>query len=890
MKNTLKAVVIFFAMLCMISGVLAQEITGLTVFACSDQGVVNDALRFNAGPLDAAWEVYLYEGEVFDPDRGDARKIAWLNDRQAHTIRIPLTEGTHTFTYHHDSPGQAPLFAMNFFLDGQNDQSGLSVFTAVNEAEGNFQLNGAPNTQGWPITSIAGAGTNIYESARGALWTSGMSAGGIRITLTGYRVWTPSEKNLDLVSPTSFEPDGKPEYIGQFTLVVEKYVPQPMDVIFWLRAMADLKVGKDSYGQDWKEQDDIHPVTPFSFQYGDLSSEELFGRCQIKQAAKKLDKNRAAHTVTYSDPETGLELRWEGIAYQDFPTVEWTLYFKNTGSTNTPILSEIYPLKTRMNRGEKGEFTLHGSVGDTCAPTAFQPFTRIMPADDAYAIASAGGRPTSMAFPYFNLECEGEGMIAVLSWPGQWKAQFQRDGGKGMEITAGQELTRFTLYPGEEVRSPRVVLQFWKSGDWIDAQNVWRRWMMAYNMPHPGGKPIPPMNLGSSYRVHQEMTRATEENLIPFINRFIEEGLRIDCWWMDAGWYECEGNWGKTGNWWPDPVRFPRGLKPVCDFAHQHGMKTMVWFEPERVHPGTWLTEKHPQWIHGGASGGLLKLHEPEVLEWLTNHVDQLMKDNGIDNYRQDFNIDPLSFWRGNDAEDRQGMTEIKHVMNYLAYFGELSRRHPDMFIDTCASGGRRMTLDTLRYAVPLWRSDYQYVSDFMQGLTYGISFWIPYHGGGNAACEVGYYGEGSTPVQPYAFWSCCYPAVLFAMDVRAKDMDYAALRDLFKKRDLVTPNYYGDFYPLTPHSLERHVWVAWQFDRPESGEGMVQAFRRTESNILGYQYKLRSLDANASYELKDLATMGTTEVTGKELMEKGVKILIEDQPGAAVILYRKIP
>ena len=60
-----------------------------------------------------------------------------------------------------------------------------------------------------------------------------------------------------------------------------------------------------------------------------------------------------------------------------------------------------------------------------------------------------------------------------------------------MRIRAGQELTHFKLLPGEEVRTPLMVLQFWK-GDRIRAQNVWRRWMLAHNLPRPGGKLPPP--------------------------------------------------------------------------------------------------------------------------------------------------------------------------------------------------------------------------------------------------------------------------------------------------------------------------------------------------------------------------------------------------------------
>ena len=45
-----------------------------------------------------------------------------------------------------------------------------------------------------------------------------------------------------------------------------------------------------------------------------------------------------------------------------------------------------------------------------------------------------------------------------------------------------------------------------------------------------------------------------------------------------------------------------------------------------------------------------------------------------------------------------------------------------------------------------------------------------------------------------------------------------------------VAPYYYGDYYPLTPYSLDATDWVAWQFDCPEKDGGMVQAFRRGES------------------------------------------------------------
>jgi alpha-galactosidase len=133
-------------------------------------------------------------------------------------------------------------------------------------------------------------------------------------------------------------------------------------------------------------------------------------------------------------------------------------------------------------------------------------------------------------------------MIAVLGWPGQWAADFVRDPEGLLRVSAGQERTRFLLHPGEEVRSPLVVLQFY-SGDWIRGQNIWRRWMWAHNVPRPGGKPIVPQCAACSSHQYAEMINANTESQKLFIDRYIERGIRLDYWWMDAGWYWNEKGW-----------------------------------------------------------------------------------------------------------------------------------------------------------------------------------------------------------------------------------------------------------------------------------------------------------------------------------------------------------
>jgi hypothetical protein len=41
----------------------------------------------------------------------------------------------------------------------------------------------------------------------------------------------------------------------------------------------------------------------------------------------------------------------------------------------------------------------------------------------------------------------------------------------------------------------------------------------------------------------------------------------------------------------------------------------------------------------------------------------------GVDVYRLDCNMDPVLYWRGHDAPDRQGITELPYVEGYLAHY-----------------------------------------------------------------------------------------------------------------------------------------------------------------------------------------------------------------------------
>lgn len=596
-----------------------------------------------------------------------------------------------------------------------------------------------------------------------------------------------------------------------------------------------------------------------------------------KRTWQQLDEFRLQKTLTYTDLKTDLQVRLEIIQYHDFPTVEWVVYFKNLGEQPTPVIENIQAINLLLNAED---WLLHHNAGSWPGAASYAPLATPLAKGRRLQLSAFGGRPSNTDMPYFNLEQDQEGVILVVGWPGQWETVLHRTSGPALNIQSGQQQTHLRLQPGEEIRTPLIVLQFRSGGDWIDGQNVWRRWMIAHNLPRPNGQPVPPMFSGQTGYFMDWMYKATEENQKQYIDRFLSLGIDIDHWWMDTGWY--------TPLWEPVPERFPNGIKAISEHAHQKNLKTILWFEPERITPKSWIDENHSDWVLRATTTtqGLLNLGNQQALQWVTDHISRILSENQVDVYRSDFNMDPLDHWRQSDAPDRQGITENHFVTGYLAFWDGLLERKPGLMIDSCASGGRRNDLETLRRSVPLWKSDFAIQPEGMQSQTYGLSMWIPY------------FGNAGGQIDEYLFRSNMYPAITKGAwedrtptrDIRDDKLDYELLRKLIQQWRQVSPNYSGDFYPLTPFSLEtKNVWMAWQFDRPEKGAGFVQAFRRPGKNSPAkLSIQLRGLDSTASYTVENLDNGSKQKFSGQQLITGGLDVKLPSSPGAAIFVYTR--
>jgi alpha-galactosidase len=711
--------------------------------------------------------------------------------------------------------------------------------------------------------------------------------------------------------------------VGKMRLL--KWIPVVLLSLVAHNVKAAQAVNPDNTGRNpWLQEHLLNSNSQFlfSFVYGRQSSKALLKIWPEKTAIRQLDGRRTEHTLVWADPKTGLQVRLTAVEYAGSSVVEWTEFFKNEGKVDTPILEDVQPLDTSMPvPGNDIPLILYSNGCGGMDTYALQkhPLNQL----DRLRLSNEGGGKTIATIPFFDIRTSGDGgLIGAVGWPGQWVISMSRPTETAIVVRAGMEKTHLSLHPGEEIRTPQILLLPWK-GDNMDAHNMLRRHILEYHTPQYDGKPVV---LPVSHGGWGGMKTTTSLRLLGQITK---ENIGFENFWLDAGWYGADRpveefqvfgreDWFLyAGDWRINKVPNPDGLRPISDAAHAKGMKFLLWFEPERAVVGTPLTVEHPDWFIGEESTNfegndarplvkfrLFDFGNPAARRFMIDSMSDFITKEGIDIFRQDCNFALAPFWSQKESIDRQGITQIRYVEGLLEFWDELRRRHPQLILDIVQRGD----LESITRAVDLTRADYPISPDAdpigNQLATEGLSYWRPHYGTAlqMQASNNYHFRSGFAPGLSFALFNAAGTKDQVGSFIPA-DFPFAWLRTQVELLKQVRPYFYGDYYPLLPCSSEINCdagagkehsaafeWAAWQFHRPEEGDGMVQSFRREQNTQSAKEVLLRGLDATANYEVTNPDAGTATIISGKDLMQKGLHIEITAQPGAAILFYRKVP
>ncbi|MDO4587333.1 MAG: alpha-galactosidase [Planctomycetia bacterium] len=596
--------------------------------------------------------------------------------------------------------------------------------------------------------------------------------------------------------------------------------------------------------------------------------------------------------VEKTDATTGLKITSETTTYSDFPEIiEWVAWFENVSEVKTPNLRNILAADVILQTG--GSPSLWHGMGENNDPQQnYSSQTDILEISEPLHFSPREAYPSFYAFPYFRLNGQERSFTIAIGWPGEWSATFYAEPNGDVHFLAGQKKTDLYLKPGEKIRTPRITVFSYLPE--TDAINLWRRWFRAYIMPRQNGKVLEAKLILDAHCGGELYKDITETQQIDAIRKMRALGWPCDGLWIDAGWYLRQnspktsiGYWFLTGDWTPDPERFPRGMKPIADELGKESFLTL-WYEPERIHREASTFIDYQKYIVPNCEiieSYRMDMTSPETVQFLSNLIGQSIQSNGVGFYRQDSNgAGPLPFLEHLEKTDsrfidRKGMAENLYVQGYLTFWNNLKTMNPGLLIDSCASGGRRNDLDSLRMgAVPLHYTDVGYF-DFINKQRYHdmLDQWFIYyknidaHDWDGEKREYDFYKATVdlapfTTLRPYLFEHNS------ATNRRYVER-FLQIRDL-----LVGSNYY-----LLEGGFRSDSWTVSQYHASNLNAGCLRVIRNEESPNQSLKIYLKEINPNSRYCFKNLDSGQIENISGRDLIREGFSISMPPRSGQLV-------
>ncbi len=583
-------------------------------------------------------------------------------------------------------------------------------------------------------------------------------------------------------------------------------------------------------------------------------------------------QNGQTENLIFTNSKKGLELTVEATVFEENATCQWTAYIKNTGSENSGVISDFYALNSSFSTGEA---KLYYSMG---SDTSAGDFSLIRKNLNSFERTFSGndGKPTEACLPYFNINGEESGMILGIGWTGQWIAGLSES--KGLtDITVKQEHLEAYLLPGEEIRSPLVSLSFYDNANPLKGFNLFRKWITDSVYPKNVTQ-----NVYTVMEVAGPMSTRTSDEIIEILNG-IDDSVyeQTDAFWMDAGWYSYNEGWyDGVGNWTVDTTRYDNGISELSGYAAEKGLGHVLWYEPERVYPGTEFHNagsQHEGWlIHGDGDNIMWNLANEDAFKYYCEYLLNSLKENGVTVYRQDFNFAPLEYWQNADKnfyDGRTGICENHYVTNLYRYLDYLCENIDGLIIDNCASGGKRLDLEMTYRSIPFWRSDYNCavhhnLFEATQSQTYGLSFWLPIS------------GTALNMQNEYSMRSAVIPLML--MDFFSNTHPDFNLHQ--EQRELMS----GNYYPLDFGSFDKDKMHSMQYSAEDGLSGTALIYKRPDVNKSEYTVKLNGLVPSKTYGVYDVDSPETVyDITGEELMNNGFTVKLPEGEKAIFLMYK---
>lgn len=329
------------------------------------------------------------------------------------------------------------------------------------------------------------------------------------------------------------------------------------------------------------------------------------------------------------------------------------------------------------------------------------------------------GRTSHDRLPMLFVETGDQRFGVTLGWSGNHQIAIDRtdDGQRLVHLGELFEPGEIILAPGESYQSPVAY-----AGPHSEAFHAFVRTELVQ---WPGGSMSPrPVTLNTwegNYFDHQLDSLQAQASAA--------EALGIERFVLDDGWFgKRDDDTTSLGDWDIDPRKYPDGLKQLVDHVTSLGMQFGIWFEPEMVNPLSDLFTAHPDWalqvegrpLLASRNQLVLDLTRRDVSDYLFSKIDAVLGGHAVSYVKWDMNRD-LTHSGGRDGKAKTA-AQTRAV---YALMDRVRAAHPDVEIESCASGGGRIDYGALARTHRVWTSD---CTDALERLEIqrGASLFVP--------------------------------------------------------------------------------------------------------------------------------------------------------------------
>jgi hypothetical protein len=410
--------------------------------------------------------------------------------------------------------------------------------------------------------------------------------------------------------------------------------------------------------------------------------------------------------------------------------------------------------------------------------------------------------------------------------------------------------------PGEWFGTPGAFLGVFQ-GDWDEAGYRTQRFAeaaVAQPLPDDQFPYVIWDSWGHEQEIHEAMLRRSAE---------IAASLGVEVFTVDLGWARA------MGDWHPDPVKFPSGLKALSDYVHSLGMKFGLHFALAQGDGSAPVVQQHPDWRAGENgwyyfSDSLCLAHEP-VKQWLIAEGVRIIREYGVNWVLQDGENMVKICNNANHTHHPMDSNYSNAAEGLNQVIAAIQEATPGVHWENCEDGAKMMTYAVMKFYVTSIGSDAGNHFETRKA-THGQTFPFPLR------YSARYMGDA--PADPYSTRSFMVGGPLILMQ-RITELDAGKLQFLRQEIELyksIRPLYrHGRVYHLTAQPDGR-INDALQVVDPDSGRSVVFVYRQEGPQDQERIFP-RGLRPDAFYSVRREEAGGGQIASGRELMESGITV-----------------